>query len=77
VEVGGAPKRRKSSKAHGCVVVCISSWGPLYIEGRGCPYPSTNAPGAMAKEEEKGGDGQGGASRPSTQTLTLAQSARV
>jgi hypothetical protein len=40
---------------------------PLYIVGRGAPYPSPKAPIAAAKEEE--GSDQG---RPARETLTLA-----
>jgi hypothetical protein len=34
VKVGDKLGRKKSTKARGCVVVCISFWGPLYIEER-------------------------------------------
>jgi hypothetical protein len=53
VEVGGAPGRKESSKARGCVVYASPRGAPLY-RGEGVPYPSTKAPGATPKEEEKG-----------------------
>jgi hypothetical protein len=54
-------------------LLCMSSsWDPTLYSGEGCTLtPPPRHQEAVAKGEEKGGDGQAGASRP-PETLTLA-----
>jgi hypothetical protein len=61
---GGAAGRRGEHErlVDGCV--SLSSWGPLYIVGRGAPCPLPKAPRAAARgREARAAEAKGGASR--------------
>jgi hypothetical protein len=74
VEVGGAPGRRESSKARGCVVYASPHVAPLY-RGEGVPLPLHQG---TRGDAQGGGEGRRLEARwPPTQTLTLAGRARA